>query len=69
VNEFAEALGSGLKRPSLFRAPEAMLRIALGESASALMASQRVLPRKARDTGYVFRFSSLYDALDDLLDP
>ncbi|UCD23238.1 MAG: TIGR01777 family oxidoreductase, partial [Gemmatimonadota bacterium] len=42
VNEFAEALGSGLRRPSLFRAPEAMLRIALGESASALMASQRV---------------------------
>ena len=44
-----------------------MLRLALGESASALMASQRVIPRKAVATGYVFRFPSLYDALDDLL--
>jgi len=67
VNEFAEALGSGLRRPSLFRAPEKMLRLALGESASALMASQRVIPKKAVATGYVFRFPSLYDALDDLL--
>ena len=41
VDEFAEALGSGLRRPSLFRAPETMLRLALGESASALLASQR----------------------------
>jgi len=67
VNEFAEALGSGLRRPSLFRAPETMLRLALGESASALMASQRVIPKKAIDTGYAFRYSLLYDALDDLL--
>ncbi len=67
VNEFAEALGAGLKRPSIFRAPKFMLRAALGESSEALLASQRVIPKKALRAGYKFRFPCLYDALDDLL--
>ncbi len=67
VNEFAEALGTGLRRPSIFRAPKFMLRAALGESSEALLASQRVIPNKALSAGYEFRFPSLYDALDDLL--
>jgi uncharacterized protein (TIGR01777 family) len=67
VNEFAEALGSGLRRPSLFRAPASVLKLAMGESAAALLASQRVLPRKALRAGYEFQFPSVYDALDDLL--
>ncbi|UCG87197.1 MAG: TIGR01777 family oxidoreductase [Gemmatimonadota bacterium] len=67
VNEFAEALGGGLRRPSLLRAPAAMLKLALGESATALLASQRVLPTQALRAGYSFAFRSLYQALDDLL--
>lgn len=67
VNEFAEALGTGLRRPSIFRAPKFMLRAALGKSSEALLTSQRVVPKKALNAGYNFRFPSLYDALDDLL--
>lgn len=67
VNEFAEALGSGLKRPSIFRAPKFMLRAALGESSEALLTSQRVIPKKVLSAGYKFQFPSLYEALDDLL--
>jgi len=67
VNEFAEALGSGLRRPSLFRAPATVLKLAMGESAAALLASQRVVPKQALAAGYCFRFRSLYQALDDLL--
>jgi len=68
VNEFAEALGSGLRRPSLLRAPAAVLKLALGESATALLASQRVVPKRALAAGYCFKFRSLYQALDDLLE-
>ena len=67
VNEFAEALGGGLRRPSLFRAPAGVLKLAMGESATALLASQRVIPQKALDAGYDFEFPSVYNALDDLL--
>jgi uncharacterized protein (TIGR01777 family) len=67
VNEFAEALGSGLRRPSLFRAPATVLKLAMGESAAALLASQRVIPKQALAAGYCFKFRSLYPALDDLL--
>lgn len=67
VNEFAEALGTGLRRPSIFRAPKFMLRAALGKSSEALLTSQRVVPKKVLNAGYNFRFPSLYDALDDLL--
>lgn len=66
VNEFAKALGDALKRPSFLRAPEAALRLALGEAADALLASLRVLPRRALEAGYQFQFPTLEPALADL---
>lgn len=68
VNEFAEALGGSLRRPSLFRAPTVALKLALGQRAEALLSSQRVLPKKALTAGYSFKFPSIYKALDDLFE-
>lgn len=67
VNEFAAALGRVLKRPALFRVPEWLMRLALGEAAIALLDLQRVLPRSAMDAKYEFRFGSIDAALGDLL--
>lgn len=65
--ELARAIGAALHRPSLLPAPAVALRLALGEMAEVVLASQRVVPRKALDLGYAFRFPDLGPALRDLL--
>jgi uncharacterized protein (TIGR01777 family) len=67
VNEFAHTRGTVLGRPSFARVPEFALRIALGEAAEALLASQRVVPRRALDVGYRFLHPALRAALADVL--
>lgn len=61
--EFSKILGSVLSRPAFLPAPAFALRLALGEFADVLLASQRVLPRVAKDTGYNFRYPELEPAL------
>jgi NAD dependent epimerase/dehydratase family enzyme len=63
VNEFARTLGDVLGRPAFVRAPAFALRLALGEAAEAILASLRVVPRRALDAGYAFRFPTLREAL------
>ena len=64
--EFARELGAALHRPAIFPVPAMALRILLGEMASVLVASQRVLPKAAESTGYRFEFPDLGGALRDL---
>jgi uncharacterized protein len=61
--EFTKTLAAVLHRPAIFPVPEFALRLALGEFASVLLASQRVVPRVAERTGYAFRYAKLADAL------
>jgi hypothetical protein len=65
--ELARAIGTVLGRPSFLPAPELAVRLAIGEAAEAVLASQRVLPRKALELGYRFRFPAIEAALRDLL--
>lgn len=67
VAQFAAALGRALDRPAIIPAPTFALRIALGEGADTLLASQRVLPARALELGFRFRFPALEAALADLL--
>jgi uncharacterized protein (TIGR01777 family) len=60
---FASALGRTLKRPAMLAVPPLVLRVALGELSETLLASQRVVPRVALQTGYSFRFRDLEEAL------
>ena len=58
--EFARALGRALRRPSLFPAPSAALRMMYGEMAEALLLTgQRVVPAKAQAHGYHFRYPEI----------
>jgi uncharacterized protein (TIGR01777 family) len=65
--DFARALGQVLGRPSALPTPALAVRLAVGEMADVVVASQRVVPRKALDLGYRFRFERLGPALQDLL--
>lgn len=67
--DFPRVLGQLLHRPSLVPAPAFGLRLAFGEVADALLlASQRVVPAQAVQTGYVFRYPELEDACEAILD-
>lgn len=67
VNEFARAMGRALRRPALLRAPAGLLRLVLGEAADAMLSLQRVMPRRALEMGYRFRFPTVDEALADIL--
>lgn len=66
--EFGRALGEVLGRPSVMKAPTFALRLALGELADeVLLSSQRAMPVRTLETGYVFRHPLLRGALENLL--
>jgi uncharacterized protein (TIGR01777 family) len=64
---FSKALGKALHRPSIFPAPKFMLRLALGPVAAVVTTGQRVLPRKALELGYAFKFPEIEKAMADVM--
>jgi uncharacterized protein (TIGR01777 family) len=67
MNEFAKTLGKVIKRPSLFHVPNFALKIAVGESASAITASMKVIPEKLQNSGFTFSYPEPETALRSLL--
>ncbi|MBZ5595564.1 MAG: TIGR01777 family oxidoreductase [Acidobacteriia bacterium] len=65
-SEFTRELGATLHRPAIFPVPAAALKIMLGDMASVLLASQRVLPKAAETGGYRFAYPELGPALRNL---
>jgi uncharacterized protein (TIGR01777 family) len=65
--EFAQVLGRVLRRPAFLPTPAFALKIALGEFADGILASQRALPRRAQEMGYRFQFEGLEGALREIL--
>lgn len=65
---FAAELGRMLKRPVFLRTPAALLKIIYGQMAAELLVSgQKVVPARALESGYQFRFPTLDEALTDVL--
>ncbi len=65
--EFTRELAHALHRPAFLAAPSFALNLLLGEMAEVALASQRVVPRRALETNYQFRYPTLVAALKDLL--
>ncbi len=65
--DLARAIGAALHRPALLPAPRLAIRLAAGEVADELLASQRCLPRRALALGYRFRFDEAGAAVKQLL--
>ncbi len=65
--QFAHTLGRVLHRPALLPLPGFALRAAFGEMSRLLLTGQRVLPARALESGFSFRFPDLESALRDAL--
>ncbi len=65
--DFAAALGRALRRPACLPVPAFVLRLALGEFAEALLASQRVMPARLAAAGFDFRYPDIDSALAEIV--
>ena len=63
---FIKTLASERRIPLILRAPRFMVSFGMGEMATALLASQKVIPKKMVDEGFEFKFSELKSALRDI---
>ena len=68
-SRFAQAIGAALRRPALLPAPGFALKAVVGEFADTLLASQLVLPVRAREAGFSWRYPRLESALQSIVDP
>jgi hypothetical protein len=65
--DFAKTLAKVLGRPALMKVPGFMLRTALGEFSSVLLASQRVVPDKLLQAGFRFTYPDIETALQTIV--
>jgi uncharacterized protein (TIGR01777 family) len=61
--EFTRALAEAVHRPALIPVPAFALRLALGEMADVVLASQRAIPDAAQRAGFVFEHPDIFTAL------
>jgi uncharacterized protein len=64
--EFSKALGKALKRPAFLPAPAIALKLAMGEMSELVLASQKVEAKKISDSGFVFQYPKIQEALNDI---
>ncbi len=64
--EFARAMGRTVGKRVWLRVPGRFMRFGLGDVADSVLHNRRMVPRKAFDLGYAFRFPTLDAALADL---
>jgi uncharacterized protein (TIGR01777 family) len=67
AGEVAKAIGVTLNRPSFLKMPKGIAKMMLGEAAEIVTDSQRVIPRRAIDLGYEFRYARLMPAIESIL--
>ena len=63
-----KALGARLGRPTVLPAPALALKVALGEFASDILASARILPSVLTASGFVFEHDTIQSAMRWLVD-
>ncbi|MFD3948257.1 TIGR01777 family oxidoreductase [Streptomyces sp. NPDC058579] len=61
--EVTAAMGRVLRRPTLFAVPAPALRLALGEFATDVIGSQRVLPSRLLESGFSFAFPTIDESI------
>ena len=66
-SQMARALGHVLERPARMAVPAFMLKMTMGELATALLSSQRAVPARLMSAGFEFGFPRVDRALADLL--
>jgi NAD dependent epimerase/dehydratase family enzyme len=64
--DFTRMLAAAVHRPAILHAPAFALRLMLGEMATLLLDGQRVLPERADQLGFQFRYRALDAALAEI---
>ena len=67
MDNFSEAIGEILNRPSFFRVPAFALELVLGEASKPPLDSIRMQPKKLINSGFEFQYEELEEALADIL--
>ncbi len=67
MRDFANTLGKVMGKPSRIPIPVTILRLMMGEVSKILANGRKVVPGKAEEIGYQFKFPELENALEDLL--
>lgn len=66
--EFTIALGRAVKRPTILPMPACVVKLLMGEMGEELLlAGKKVLPMKAQQAGYQFKYEYLESALADIV--
>ena len=65
-NVLTKAIGKVYKRPTLFRVPSFILKLVLGESASMVLDSQRMIPENILKANFRFEYELIEEALINL---
>lgn len=64
---FARVLGQALNRPSFLKAPAFAIRMFMGEMGAAMLSSQRGLPGRLEESGFVFQYTHMEKALNNII--
>ena len=64
--EFARQLGTVLHRPAFLPAPAFVMKTLLGEFGASLLQGQKVIPQALTESGYLFTYPGLYEALTEI---
>lgn len=67
MNDFGKAIGKVLSRPHWFPTPSLPLKILLGEMSILVLEGQKVLPEKALQHGYDFKYKDVESALQSVI--
>jgi len=67
MKDFGKTLATVLNRPFWAPVPSSVLHIILGEMSSLVLEGQKVIPKKLQESGYIFLYPHLNEALLDLL--
>lgn len=65
--QFAAKLGHAMHRPAFMRTPASAIKLMMGESSVLVLGGQHVLPKRLEESGFVFRWSQLEEALADVV--
>lgn len=67
--EFVDRLAETLRVGAPLTIPSPVIRMVLGEGASALLGGRRAVPRRLTESGFGFEYPDLESALSDLFEP
>ncbi|XP_039036125.1 epimerase family protein SDR39U1 homolog, chloroplastic-like isoform X2 [Hibiscus syriacus] len=67
LSELCSQLGNAMGRPSWLPVPDFALKAVLGEGATVVLEGQKVLPVKAKELGFPFKYPYVKDALKSIL--